>query len=178
MNEMFGFGKKKETKILEEYKRYNEAKTRIKEIIQNSPILNLLTCKFCVLSGLASMKLLADTIDDYEPMVTAHKLIGAKLADNNDANDVLKLDSKMKCITVRANEEIAKKNDELYDYLVNTSVDNLSEDVIKSKKEEIEHIRKWASNLNDEIEETIKFIIRTKLSGIIDEAIRSTLDAS
>ena len=175
---MFDFGKKKETKIHNEYERYNEAKTQIKEIIQNSPILNLLACKFCVLSGLAQLKLLANTIDNYLPLVTAHWLISTKLMNNKDANDVLKLDSKMKSITFRANEEITKKDNELADYMTNTPIDNLSEDVIKSKKEEIEHIRKWASNLNDEIEETIKFIIRTKLSGIIDEAIRSALDAS
>jgi len=178
---MFGFGKKKEERLQEQHKLLNqreETRARIKEIIQSSPIVNLLACKFCVLSGLAHLKLLADTIGDYGRIERAYKLIGAKLADNKDANDVLKLSSKMECITVRATEEIGKKADELADYMVSTPIDNFSEDVIKSKKEDIERIRKWASALNGEIEETIKFIICAKLSGIIDEAIRSASNDS
>lgn len=175
---MFGFGKKKEADFQTQFKQREEVKARIKESRQSSPIVNLLVSKFFNTSGLATLELLADTISDYDRIERAYKLIGAKLVDNKDANDVLKLDSKMEGIVVRATEEITKKADELTVYMLNTSVDNFSEDVVKTKKEEIENIRKWAITLTDELEETIKFIIHNKLSGIIDESIRSACNDS
>ena len=55
--------------------------------------------------------------------------------------------------------------------------DEFSEDVLRTKKEEIESISKRANTLIDELENTSVNIIRTKLRGIIDEIIKSTIDA-
>lgn len=178
---MFEFGKKKEERLQEQHKlliQREETRARIKEIIHSSPILNVLAFKYSGASGLATLRLLEDTTDEYERIKTAYKLIGAKLVDNKDANDVLKLESKVKCIAVRATEGITKKTDELTDYMVNTPIDNFSEDVIKTKKEEIESIRKWKNALINELEETVVFIIHTKLRGIIENEIRSVVYAS
>ena len=176
VNEMFEF-KKKKNEFHEQLKRREEMRYLIKEIVRSSPIVNLLAFKFAGASGLSTLRLLEDTTNEYERIVTAYKHIGEKLADNKDADNILKLDSKIKCISARVTEEIAKKTDELTEYMVNTSIDEFSEDVLRTKKEEIESISKRANTLIDELENTSVNIIRTKLRGIIDEIIKSTIDA-
>lgn len=179
---MFKFWKKTNaldvSKMLEEERA---AKADCCAIIKEDPVLQLLQKKFCVVSGLYRVLLvpkddkyyiLAEN-DDYHILAKALKSISEKLKDFEPANDLIKLDAKIACIKVNVSELEEIVHNEMAEYVLNASVEKISDEWISSKNKELEDALKQADEKVEFIRAVMERIVVEKISPIVADAMRT-----
>ena len=170
---MFEFMKKKS--VLDVNGMLEEERVKKAEccaIINESPILKLLQKKFCVVSGLYSV-LSVPNDDAYHILAKALKIVSEKLKNFEPANELLKLDSKITCIRVKASELEETVRNEIKEYVLNTPVEKISDEWITNKNKELEDALKQADEKVKLIIEIMNYIVSEKISPIVADAMRT-----
>ena len=170
---MFEFMKKKP--VLDVNEKLEEERAKKAEccaIINESPILKLLQSKFNVRAGLYGI--LSTTYDGgYHTTAKALKIVSEKLKNFEAANELLKLDSKITCIRVKASEFEETVRNENKEYVLNTPVEKISDEWIVNKNKELEDALKQADEKVKFIIEIMNNIVAVKISPIVADAVRT-----
>ena len=172
---MFEFMKKKQALDASERlerERERAAKADCCAIIKEYPVLQLLQKKFCVVSGLYSV-LSVPNDGDYHILAKALKIVSEKLKNFEPANELLKLDSKIICIRVKASELEETVRNEIKEYVVNTPVEKIADEWIANKNKELEDAAKQAVEKAKLIIEIMNHIVAEKISPIVADAMRT-----
>lgn len=170
---MFEFMKKKP--VLDVNKMLEEERAKKAEccvIINESPILKLLQSKFNVQAGLYGI-LSTPCDDDYHTIAKALEIVSEKLKNFEPANELLKLDSKITCIRVKASELEETVRNEIKEYVLNTPVEKISDEWITNKNKELEDALKQADEKVKFIIEIMNHIVAEKISPIVADGVRT-----
>ena len=172
---MFEFMKKKQ--VLDaserlERERERAAKADCCAIINETPILKLLLSKFSFQADLYGI-LSTPYDDDYHTIAKVLKIVSEKLKNFEAANELLKLDSKITCIRVKASELEETVRNEIKEYVLNTLVEKISDEWITNKNKELEDALKQAYEKVNLIIEIMNYIVTEKISPIVADAMRT-----